>query len=139
CAPRIEQQKAERMASEAVIAQVSLEVRLLHVNLVMNGDGPILRRCAGGGFTEPRVISLAAPHDGIDERRGSRAEIERGERGAIGGLQKRLIFGGREKEFRSTIGVVIEHFDARESASWRELVGQGFRANKPTPQLCAEM
>jgi len=37
-APRIENQKAERVASESIVAQEALEVGLLDVNLVMNGD-----------------------------------------------------------------------------------------------------
>src|SRR5271157_6341010 len=57
-APRIEKQKPERMASEAIIAEETLEVGLLHTDLVVNGDGATLRGSVRGGFAEPRVIRL---------------------------------------------------------------------------------
>ena len=58
-APGIEEQKAERVASEAIIAQESLEVGLLHADLIVDGDGATLRSGGRGGFAKACVISLA--------------------------------------------------------------------------------
>src|SRR5271157_2596887 len=126
------------MASEAVIAQEALEVRLFDADLVMDGNSPALRWRAGG-FLEPRVIGLAAPHDGIDERGGSGAEIEGRESRAVGRLQKRLVFLRGEEEFRRAIGIVIEQLHARGKPAGRELVGQGFGADELAPKLGTEM
>src|SRR5260370_39318401 len=109
-----EEEAEERVARPAVVAEKTFETRLLGARLFVDGsdaDGRLRR------ITEPRVIGLGTPRDGIDERRGGGTKIEGRERAAIDRLQERLIFGRGEEQLGGAVGVVVKQFNSRGKAT----------------------
>src|SRR5260370_36266268 len=127
----VEEQDSERVARPAVVAEKTFETRLLGARLFVDGsdaDGRLRR------ITQPRVIGLGTPRDGIDKRRGGGTKIEGRERAAIGGLQKRLIFGGDQKQRVCAVGGVVKQFNPRGQAAGRLTSPARFRAGQTTPK-----
>src|SRR5712692_931524 len=99
-------------------------------------------RAGGGlacGIAQPRVISLGAAQDGIDERGGCGAEIEGGDGAAVIGLQKRLSFERGKQQLVGAVGVVVQEFDARDECAGNLPVSDGLGANQIAPGIGAEM
>ena len=85
------------------------------------------------------MIRLRAAEDGVDQRRGRRTKIKRGESSAVAGLQQCLEFRRGEKQLVRAVGVVVEHFDARSKRAGSEVVGDGFSANEIAPGVSAKV
>src|SRR5689334_2096721 len=138
-AGRIENQDAERVARPAIVAKKTLQAGLLDAGLLVNGNGRAGGAGAHGCFAQACVVSLRAAQDGIDERGGCKTKIERGEGAPVAGLQERLKFRRREKQFVRAVGVVVEHFHAGSGRAGREAVSNRFGANEIPRGVGTEM
>src|SRR6266478_6148333 len=134
----IEDQDAESVAGPAIVTKIFLKAGLFHAGLFVDArDG------AGGGLAcgiaQARVIGLGAAQDGIDERGGRGAEIERGDGAAVIGLQERLSFERGKQQLVGAVGVVVQEFDARDERAGNQPVSDGLGANQIAPGIGAVM
>jgi len=135
----LEKEQAERVAGEAIVAEEALEIGLLDANLVVNGDRGAAVAGIAGRFAKAGMAGLEAALDGVDERGGRGTEIEGGNGGSVGRLEKSLVLGSGKEELGVAVGVVIEKLDAGDMAAGSELIDEGFRANEIAPELGAKM
>ena len=134
-----EKQHAKSMAGEAIVAEEALEIGLLHTDLIVDGNGRAAVAGIAGGFSEAVVVSLGTALDRVDERGSGGAEVEGGDGGTVGRLEKDLVFGRGEEKLGGAVGIVIEKFDAGNVAAGSELIDERFGANKIAPKFGAEM
>src|SRR5437016_10905660 len=135
---RVKNHDAEGVAGPAIVTKEALEAGLFCTGLLVNGGD----RTGGGvarGFAQASVIGLGTAQDGIDERGGRRAEIERGHGAAVTGLQKRLSFGRGKQQLVGAVGVVVQKFDTRDERPGRLPVSDSLGANEIAPRIGAEM
>jgi len=88
-----EEQNAEGVAGQTVVAEKSFEAGLFDESLLV-----VNRRDRAGhsefrGFSKAGVVSLGPALNGVDEGRGRGTKIERGKSATIGGFKQDLIFG----------------------------------------------
>lgn len=134
----VENQDTEGVTGPAIVSKEAFQVRLLDADLVVNGsDGP--RNGHAGDFAQAGMVGLEAAHHGVDEGGSGGAKIERGDGGAIFGLEKRLPVRGAEEEFIGAVSVVIEKFDAWSGRFRVLLISDGFGADEVAPRIGAEM
>src|SRR6266446_8973982 len=133
----LKEEQTKGVAGPAIVTEVALETGLFDACLFVDGSdgaGRVL-----GDFAKPRMISLRATQDGIDQRRTGGPKIECRQRAAIRRFHQSLIFRGGEEQFACAVAIIVERFHARGEAAGRLLIGDELGADEVAPELRAQV